>query len=314
MCRTLFYSKGVILFGILIILISACSGTIATSTEPSELPISTQKTTSPISIVTEETPNPPTPIQPSSTPAPLAARVNGFEITLLEYQDELVRYQAAVNRDLTPDDKSRVLDDLINQVLLAQAAADEGYIVNESILQQRTDQLISSLGSDQELENWMNTHGYTEQSFQQVLVRSISATWMRDKIISAFPQTAEQIHARQILLPTATEADEVFAQLQAGNGFRNLALAFNPLTGGDLGWFPRGYLLDQGLDDIAFNLQPDEYSQVVETLAGYHIIQVLEREPERVLDPDALLIVKGLALQDWIEKRRSQSDIQILLP
>jgi len=244
----------------------------------------------------------------------LAARVNGFEITLQEYQDELTRYQSAVDRELNPDDENLVLDDLINQALLAQAAAEQGYVVDESKLQERVDQLVSSLGNEQELRNWMESHGYSEESFQHALSRSISAAWMRDQIVSAVPQTSEQILARQILLTSAGEADEVYTLLQAGNDFRNLALEYDPLTGGDLGWFPRGCLFDEQLEGVVFTLGPDEYSTVIETQAGFHIVQVLERNPDRSVGPNALLILQGLALKDWVETHRSQSDIQILIP
>ena len=46
---------------------------------------------------------------------------------------------------------------------------------------------------------------------------------MRDQIIAGVPETADQVHVRQILLPTAGEADEVYASLQSGTDFIELA-------------------------------------------------------------------------------------------
>jgi peptidyl-prolyl cis-trans isomerase C len=314
MKRTLFYTKAFGLFIILLMSINACSdqsGPDTTTLEPTDSPAQPDPISTQTAQDTAVATIPPT---PTKTPAPLAARVNGFEITLQEYQDELTRFQSALDRDLNPEDETLVLDDLINQVLLAQAAAEQGYVIDESKLQERIDQLVSSLGSEQELINWMDTHGYSEDSFQHALSRSISAAWMRDQVVSTVPRTMEQILARQILLTTAGEADEVYTLLQAGNDFRNLALEYDPLTGGDLGWFPRGYLFDELLEGVVFELGPDEYSQVVETQAGFHIVQVLKRDPARLVDPNALLILQGIALQDWVDTHRSQSDIQILIP
>jgi parvulin-like peptidyl-prolyl isomerase len=137
---------------------------------------------------------------------------------------------------------------------------------------------------------------------------------MRDQIIAETPRLAEQVHARQILLYEAAEAAEALSLLKAGNDFGNLAVTYDPVTRGDLGWFPRGYLTDAKLDEIAFNLQVDQFSDVVETAAGFHILQVLERADQRPLSPEALLLVQARAVQDWLEARRSQANIEILIP
>ena len=132
--------------------------------------------------------------------------------------------------------------------------------------------------------------------------------------IAAVPQTAEQVHARQILLFSADEANNAYAQLQSGKDFAKLAATYNPVTEGDLGWFPRGYLLDSKLEEAAFNLQPGQYSTVIQTPTGFHILLVIERDPNRPLEPDALQALQGQALQKWLEARHSQSEIQVLLP
>jgi peptidyl-prolyl cis-trans isomerase C len=128
------------------------------------------------------------------------------------------------------------------------------------------------------------------------------------------PKEAEQIHARQILLYNADQANEVMAELEAGNDFGNLALKYDPLTGGDLDWFPRGYLPAENLEAAAFSLEPGQYTPVIETPAGFHILQVLERDPNRPLTPDALRALQIKALQEWLEMERAESEIQVLLP
>jgi len=256
----------------------------------------------------------PSPIQPTPTPPALAARVNGAMITLSEYQAELARYKAATGKDPTPEEQKRVLDDLIDQTLLAQAAAEKGFVVDDATLKDHMTKLSASLGDEQALAAWVAAHGYTDESFQAALTRSTSNAWMRDQVIAAVPQTAEQVHARQILLFSADEANNAYAQLQSGKDFAKLAATYNPVTQGDLGWFPRGYLLDPKLEEAAFNLQPSQYSSVIQTPTGYHILLVIERDPNRPLEPNALQALQGQALQKWLEARRSQSEIQVLLP
>jgi peptidyl-prolyl cis-trans isomerase C len=245
---------------------------------------------------------------------PLAATVNGYEITIGEYQSELALYQAALGAELSPEDEQYVLDDLIDQALMAQAANNKGFSVEDSLLEERRGYLIDQLGSEGALSEWLSKYQFDEPSFQRALTRAISAAWMRDQILAEVPRTAEQVHAIQILVYDADEAAEVLAQLQAGNSFNNLAIEYDPITGGDLGWFPRGFLPDPRLDEVAFDLAPGEFSPVIETLAGYHILQVVERESQRVLSPEAYLALQAQALEIWLEKERSNSDIRILLP
>lgn len=266
---------------------------------------------SPTAVQSVETP---TPFQPSPTPQSLAARVNGEAITLEQFNAELARYQAAVGTQLATGDQQRVLDDLIDRLLLDQAAAEAGFTVDEDAVQERIDELVSRLDNEQSLVDWMAVQGYTDEIFRKDLASSMAAAWMRDRIAAGVPAKAEQVHARQILLANSAEAASALARLQAGEDFAGLAAEYDPIARGDLGWFPRGYLMDQRLEEAAFQLQPGETSQAVETEAGVHLLQVIERDPAHSLAPDARLTLQIQALKGWLETRRSESDIQILLP
>jgi peptidyl-prolyl cis-trans isomerase C len=279
----------------------------------------TSRTPAPASLPAGQSPAAPATSQATATEVPptsepLAATVNGWQISLAEYQAELAQYKIAKGTELAADDEQRVLDELINQALLAQAASQNGFNVDEALLDERTQRLVDQLGGQAALDSWMQTYGYTPASFRQALARSIASAWMRDQIAAGVPKTAEQIHARQILLYNPEQANEVLGLLKAGNDFGNLAVEYDPVTRGDLGWLPRGFLLDPKLEEIAFGLQPGAYSEVVETVAGYHIIQVLEREAQRPLSPEAWLAQQLQAVQSWLDEQRQQSEIQILLP
>jgi peptidyl-prolyl cis-trans isomerase C len=308
MTSLLFYIKALLRLCLLFALLSACkpaqqSTAQITPSVPIESP-SVQEVTTPAAV--------PTPVPP--TQQPLAAIVNGWEISLAEYQAELAQYKAARGTELAPEDEERILEDLIDQALLASAASQQDFSPDEGMLNERIQRLIDQLGSQAALDDWMTAYGYDQATFREALARSIASAWMRDQIAAGVPKTAEQVHARQILLNNADQANEVIGLLKAGNDFGNLAVKYDPVTRGDLGWFPRGYLLDEKLDEVAFNLQPEEYSDIVETLAGYHILQVLERDAQRPLTPEALRALQLQAVKDWLKERRSQSEVQILLP
>jgi peptidyl-prolyl cis-trans isomerase C len=258
-----------------------------------------------------------TPVPPTSTPVPLAATVNGEAITLAEYQAEVARYQASVSITgtiLASDTYTIVLDELIDQTLLAQGAAENGYLVDDTLIQDRITSLEDQLGGSQALQDWQKAHGYSPDDFTWSLKRSIAAAWMRDQIINQVPETAEEVHVLQILVPTAAQADEAYARLQSGEDFLDVVGDYDPLTKGDLGWFPRGCLKDPKIEAAAFALQPGQYSEVIQTEIGFHILYMLERDEAHTLQPDARRALQEKALLDWINERKAHSEIQVLVP
>jgi peptidyl-prolyl cis-trans isomerase C len=308
MTRLSFYFKATIWFIFFGFIVSACRNG---GTPPLDSPTPLGQRTP----ITEDSPtNTPTQILPTETQIPLAVMVNDFKISQGEYRAELALYEAASGTELATEDEERVLEDLINQALLAQNANENGFEVDESLLQGRIDQISEEIGGTQALADWMATYGYSEEDFRRALSRSIAATWMRDQVINSVSKTADQVHARQILLFNVEQANDVFAQLQAGNDFFNIALEYDPLTAGDLGWFPQGYLPHPEIEEAAFSLEAGEYSPVVETIVGYHIVQVIERDPQRPLTADALQVLQMQAINEWLEEQREAADIQVFVP
>jgi parvulin-like peptidyl-prolyl isomerase len=271
-------------------------------------------TNEPSETVEERTP---IPVKPTATPVPLAALVNGEPITVEELQAELSQYasaQAQSGMNLATDAERLVLDNVINQVLLAQAAYETGNYSDPNDLQVRMDELAEKVGGPQALADWYTEYGFSEPGFRIALARAIAAAWMRDQIITEVPATAEQVHARQILLYNEEDAARVYDLLQSGQDFESLANSYDPITHGDLGWFPRGYLTQAMVDQAAFSLEPEEYSQVIQSDIGYHIVQVIEKDPQRPLDPESYADLQIQKLQEWLDERRAMSEIQILLP
>ena len=265
--------------------------------------------------VPSNTTQPPTePPTPTNTPIPLALIVNDESITLTEYELALNRL-LTVQPDLLPDEaRTRILDELIDQLLLAQAAAQSGFVVDRTLLEERTDALAEAIGGMAALNTWMVDNGYTEEFFQLELRRSIASAWMRDQIIAAVPQTAEQVHARQLLLLSAVEATNVYNQLQSGVTFDVMLAYYDPIGLGDLGWFPRGYLAETVIEEVAFTLEPGAYSQVIETSLGFHVIQLIERQPDMPIAPNVRLMLQEKTLIGWLEQQRLVSTITVLIP
>jgi len=279
---------------------------------------------SPASPAVTDTPVPsitltPTEIpSPTPTPQPLALVINGEGVPLSEYEaslKQLQEAQAEMGMTSTPEEQRRmVLDDLIAATLLAQEAFRQGFTLIDADLDARITALAEQRGGMPALQEWMSRMGYDESSFRSALRRSLAAAWMRDTLAAQVPERAEQVHARQILLMTEATAKQVLNQIRAGANFATLAFGYDLTTGGDLGWFPRGYLTQPAVEEAAFALQPGEVSDIIQTELGYHILQVVERETDRPLSPDARLTLQRKVLEAWLEQARSQARIEERVP
>ena len=284
-----------LLFALLILLlsISACGGGVTLTKSPTPIPLPS--------------------LTPTQTPVPMAVVVNGDGISQQEFDAELSRYlQADEALDLTtePETASQaVLDEFINQLLLVQGAAALGYVVDDAALQAHIDSLAEGIGGYDVLLSWQAEHGYTEAEFGLAMRRQMAAAWMRDQIIADVPLAADQVHVRQIIFNTEADAQSVYDLLQTGYDFLTAAKQYDPLTSGELGWFPRNYLLHPSIEQAAFDLEPGKYSPVVTSSVGFHILYLVERDPDRPLSPDALLTLQEKALADWLTTRRNESTI-----
>jgi peptidyl-prolyl cis-trans isomerase C len=257
------------------------------------------------------------PDQPTPTEEPMALKVNGEGITMTEYQSELTRLQDALTQqgvsNTAEEQRDRVINDFTDQLLLAQAAAQAGYVVDDATLQTRIDALASQMGGVDKLQAWQSHYGYTDASFRISFKRSIAATWQSDQIVNSVPTTADQVHARQILVQEEANADLYYQQIQNGTVFAELAYTLDPATGGDLGWFPKGYLTQPEVEEAAFALQPGEYSPVIKSALGYHIIYVIERDPAHALSVDARSVLQQKALDEWLATSRAAATIEVLV-
>ncbi len=259
-------------------------------------------------------------LEPTVTPTslPLALRVNGEGILLTEYEAEIARLQSALTelgQEMSPEEqKERVLINFTDELLLAQAAAMAGYTASDEEVQARIDRMVTDLGSAEKLTEWQTTNGYSDETFRVALKRAIAVAWQRDAIVNSVPETAEQIHARQLFFKNEANAIAALGQLNNGVEFSTLALQQDDVLGGDLGWFPRGMLTQPEVEEVVFTMQPGETSEIIESSLGYHIINVIERETEHQLSTEARLMLQEKALNDWLETARADSTIEILIP
>ncbi len=89
-------------------------------------------------------------------------------------------------------------------------------------------------------------------------------------------------------------ADSIARALRDGGDFASAARRFSQdsgsaVQGGDLGWQRRGTFV-RSFDDVVFSLKPGTISNPVETVYGYHVIQVQRVQPIEVNARHILII------------------------
>ncbi len=216
--------------------------------------------------------------------------------------------------------ETRALESLITQnILIARAKIDSLDDVSadrvDQALEQQMDNIMAQVGTE---ENFLAVVGQTVRDFRRErwdMVRDqlVAEQYQKDRIgkvtitrpeVLAFfesyrdslPQIDKRVEISQITLPiqagllaqsaAQTLAHAVRERVLAGESFADLASEYSqdPVSqsrGGELGFVRRGQLVP-AFERSAFSLRPGETSAVVKTVFGYHIIQLIDRQGERV--------------------------------
>ena len=267
---------------------------------------------------------PPT-LTPSPTPEPQAALVNGQPILLAAYEREMTLYaesmaaagqdvSTAAGQDALAQGRTLVLEMMINQVLIEQAAQATGVMLTDEDLDSTIQTLREETG-EEAFQQWLTDQGMSPEEFRVRLRSDMIATQMANRAVEAVPTHSEHIHARHILVNTEEEARQILSQLQAGGDFVSLARTYSQDTstrdtGGDLGFFPAGILTAPEVEAAAFALQPGQFSDVIQSSMGYHIVQLVERVPDMEIDPENLRLLREKTSREWLEGLRAAATIE----
>ena len=297
-----------LLFVFILILLVGCTNAIPFTLQNG----GTNSSTETISPSQESTVIPSITVEPTPD-VPFIAIVNEEGIRLGDYEEEIRRYEAAIIRLEQEFEEEQakliVLQSMIDTVLLAQAARENGYILEQDGLNIKVSNLINDVGGEPQFQQWLDENFYSQESFLRVYKLELEAVWMRDKIIGEVPLREEQIRARQIVVSNKTLAEDIYRQLENGIEFDYYAWGYDQLSGGELGWFPREYLILPQIENAVFNLQAGEYTEVIESVYGFHIVEVMERELDRQLTQDALIQKQKIALSNWLNTQIENSSI-----
>ena len=211
------------------------------------------------------------------------ATVNGENI----YQGEFYQAMLAAGG-------REALDQLIGKVLIVQEGRRQGITVSDKDLEDELNELSGELGDY--FEQFLEQSGLTrEQIKEEIRVnRYAKELAMKQIEISDEELQAHFEEHRRILIyrtgegppyPVGRGAEKILSALKNGEDFAELASEHSSDTatkdeGGNLGFFRRG-VMDESFEEAAFSLPKGGISEPVETIHGFHVIEVLDRQPAR---------------------------------
>ena len=201
-----------------------------------------------------------------------------------------------------------ILEMMINDKVIANGANRYGIQKDPQIkrmIKAAGDQIIAQAYMSKRLESAL-----TEEDLKEAY----------DEEVKNF-KPEEEIHARHILVPTEKQAQDILIQLKAGADFGLLAdqkSIDKNAPQGDLGYFTREMMIPEFADAV-FSMKKGQMSGPIQTVYGWHIIQVEDRRPTQ---PPAFEQVKDqmqhLAMEKKIpqilEQEREFQKVKILRP
>jgi peptidyl-prolyl cis-trans isomerase C len=202
--------------------------------------------------------------------SPALATVNGTPITQNFFDFYIKAISGKKPGDLSPEQQSQALDNLIRAQLVAQQADKDG------------------------VEKTADTEDLLELTRLNVLQQTMEERYLKDKQpteqelraeyekqVGALPKL--EYHARHVLVATEPFAQGVVQSLEKGAKFEDVAkkesMDSSKDNGGDLGWFTPDRM-DKSFADAVVALKPGDFThKPVQTQYGWHVIQLIDTRP-----------------------------------
>jgi peptidyl-prolyl cis-trans isomerase SurA len=265
----------------------------------------------------------------------------------IEFQHQQALMQGV---DFAGDLKCHILEQmLVQKMLLEQAKIDSVEVSENQVLMtvdRQINEFINRAGSREKLEEWLNKSILRIKEEQRELVRNQMLTqqmrsqiskdigltpmeirkFFRETETDSLPRIPTQYEYQKIAIAPKISQDEIERvktqlrdfqrQVREGRDFATLAVLYSEdpnsaARGGELGLTPRANLVPE-FAQVAFNLRDkNKVSKIVETEFGFHIMQLVERQGDRINVRH--ILVKPKPAQEAITKAREVADSLVAL-
>lgn len=246
--------------------------------------------------------------QKATTPPDVIVRAGDRMLTLADFKRYLDRNTGTELAQMSHEVASAVLDQYVEEVLLAEHAAASGIVVP-------ADAIAAAVRNDA----GSTVIEKRDEMLRQRLVASVAAD-VEEPSETAVAEyyrahqndfrTDDQVRVRQILLSDEALANQVAARAAKGEPFEDLASQYsrapNAKRGGEIGYVSRGELPKLFEEEI-FALQPGGITSVMQTDKSFHLFKVEDRRKAGVLDlASAAPVIRDRLREDALRDRIAQ--------
>ncbi len=237
-----------------------------------------------------------------------------------------------------------ILEDLLFQKLLLNQAELDSITVTDAQIDEEMDRrlryFISELGSQEKLEAYYNKtiveikaelrrlvkDQLLGDQVQSQIMEKVEVTpseiknYLKELPKDSIPMVNTEYEIAQIVKNPPISIDEKLAvkerlfelrkRILGGERFSTMAVLYSEdpgsaKKGGELGFYGRGELYPE-FEAVAYKLKDGEISEIVETQAGFHILQLIERRGDYVNVRHILLMAK--VSPEALDKARMELD------
>jgi peptidyl-prolyl cis-trans isomerase C len=206
---------------------------------------------------------------PTATPdATAVATVNGTPISRAIYDiylKSLLQQSGKTPNDLTPEQKSQVLDELIGMQLISAEAVKDGVDKDPDVIA-RLNLLRIRVLTDAQSQKYLKDKDPTDAELHA----------QYDIAIAALDKT--EYKGRHILVASKEKAQELIKKIKGGAKFEDVAKAestdSSKTNGGDLGWFTPSRMAKPFGDAVRSMKKGEMTQEPVQTQFGWHIIKI----------------------------------------
>jgi len=274
----------------------------------------------------------------------IVAKVNDEVITRSEVEQVLEpilkqyksAYTAEELKTRTAEARRNVIDRLIEEKLIIQAAEEKEIEVNISEVEKMIKQTMLKFPTEEKFFEVLKAEGLNLEILQEryrkeLTYKKIVNMEVRARVVVA-PKEVEEYYAAhieelkspemlrlsQIFLKTEEGKDEevkkriedILKRLKQGEDFGKLAKEYSqdPYAekGGDMGFVQKGKLLEE-LDKILPSLDIGQISGIIKSSLGYHILKLQARKEEQLKKiADVREVIETVIFQEKMSKRFSE--------
>ena len=237
----------------------------------------------------------------------IAAKVNDHIISAKDVLIALEKLPEKIKERPLPSIYPKLINELINQHLIAQQAYKEKLDQNKKVLSE-LNKIKEQIMAKFWLKNFLD---------KQVKKKNVEAFYKN--YLKTF-KVSKEFNASHILVKEKKTASEIIKKLNNKSNFTDLAKQFSigpsGKNGGNLNWFGPGQMV-QSFEEATFALNKGQITQKpVQTKFGFHIIilnDIRESKPKKLseIEQQIIKIIKKKSLLDLEKKLKKNQKIII---